>query len=117
MKISKQDFKFVPVDPDPNFDPEHNKKVIEDSIKANELLRARKKRESDEKVKERTTAISQYLSDVNRGATKSGVLDYFGRHEIARLRGEEIIGIIKSKIGDVTKQKIKEQAKVHASKF
>lgn len=115
MKISKQDYKFVPVDPDPDFDLEHNKRVIEESIRKNELLRKRKERELGEKIGERNQALSQYLSDLNTSKTESGVVDYFGRHEIARLRGEEILGVIKSKIGNVSKQKIKEQAQIHAA--
>lgn len=116
MKLSKQDWNLVNVDPDPGFDPEHNKRVIEETIRKNDLLRARKKREGNEKIGERSSAIAQYLADVNDGKTKSGVVDYFGRHEIARLRGEEILEIMKGKIGDVQKSKIKEQAQVHALK-
>lgn len=115
MKIPKEDWNITPVDADPGFSPEHNRRVIEESIKANDLLRARKKRDGDDKLKERTTAVAQYLDDVNKGNTKSGVVDYFGRHEIARLRGEEIMGMIKSKIGNVQKQEIKKQAQIHAS--
>ena len=115
MKISKQDYKFVPVDPDPNFDLEHNKRVIEDSIKKNNLLRKRKERDLGEKIGERNQALSQYLSDINTSKTESSVTDYFGRHEIARLRGEEILGMIKGKISNVQKQKIKEQAQIHAA--
>lgn len=115
MKISKQDWGFVPVDPDPNFDPEHNKKVIEETIRENALISARIKRENDENVKERASAVAQYLEDINKGRTGSEVVDYFGRHEIARLRGEEISGIIRSKIGNVTKSKIKEKAKVYTA--
>lgn len=116
-KVSKQDWNLVKVDSDIGFDPEHNKRVIEETISKNELLRARKKREGNEKVAERSSAIAQYLIDVNSGKTKSGVVDYFGRHELARLRGEEILEKIKGKIGNVAKSKIQEQAKIHAANF
>lgn len=116
-KISQEDWKLVGVDPDPDFDPERNKRIIAETIRKNELLRARKEREGNEKVRERSSAVAQYLDDLNRGRTESSVTDYFGRHEMARLRGEEILGVIKSKIGDVTKQKIQKQAQIHASKF
>ena len=115
-KITKDDWHLVNVDPDPDFDPERNKRIIAETIRKNNLLRARKKREGDEKVRERSSAVAQYLDDLNRGRTESTVTDYFGRHEIARLRGEEILGVIRAKIGDVTKQKIQEQAKARAIK-
>lgn len=115
-KLSKEDWKLVGVDPDPDFDPERNKRIIAETIKKNELLRARKKREGDEKVKERSSAVAQYLDDLNKGRTESSATDYFGRHEIARLRGEEILGVIRAKISDVQKSKIQEQAKIYATK-
>lgn len=114
MKISKQDYHLVPVDADKDFSPENNRRIIEETIKKSKLLQERKRREGMDKVKERTEAMAQYLNSLNNGKTTK-VTDYFDRHELARLRGEEILNTIKGKIGDVTKSKIKEQAKIHAS--
>jgi hypothetical protein len=110
MKIAKQDYKFVPVDPDPSFDPEHNRRVIEETIKNSKILQERKRRESADKVGLRTQAVAQYLSSLNTGKTSSSVNEYFGRHEMARLRGEEIREVIRAKIGDEIKKRVKTQA-------
>lgn len=115
MKISKQDWNLVPIEPDIDFDEEHNKKVIAETIRKNKLLAERKKREGDEKLKERSTALAQYLSDLNKGNTNSSATAYFGKQEVARLRGDEILSEIKSRIGNVTRQKIKAQAKIHTA--
>lgn len=116
-KIGKQDYQFVPVDPDPNFDPEHNRLVIEESIRKSKLLSERKKREHMDTVRERTQAVAEYLNNLNTGNTGSDVARYFGRRELARLRGEEIQNIIHAKIGNAAKEEIRKTAEVHAAKF
>lgn len=110
-KIAPVDYGFVPVDPDPDFDPEHNRKVMEETIANNEKLRARRNREYANKVGERTSAVSQYFSDLNSGRTDANVDQYFGPTELARLRGEQISNIIRREIGNATKQKALERAK------
>lgn len=110
MKISKQDYKFVPIDPDTNFDPKYNRRVIEETINKSKVLRERKRRENLDKTRERTQAVAQYLSSLDTGKTSASVLEYFGRHEIARLRGEEIKDLIYAKIGNETKAKLEEKA-------
>ena len=35
--VEEKDFKFIPKDPDPNFSVEHNRKVIAQTIKENEI--------------------------------------------------------------------------------
>ena len=105
--ITKEDYKFVSVEPDVTFDPDRNKRIIAETIKTSKILQTRKKREYMDKFKERGQAVSQYLTSLNSGDTKSEVADYFGRHEMARLRGEEIRDLIRAKIGDEIKKKIK----------
>jgi len=117
MDIQKQDWRFVPVDPDPDFSPEHNKRVIEETIKNSKRLSERKRRESSENVRERASAVAQYLASLKSGKTSSKVVDYFGRKETARLRGEEIADVLRAKIGDATKKKIREAAEIRAAKL
>lgn len=111
-KIAKQDWKLVPVDPDPNFDPEKNKRIIEETIREGEKMRKRRQREHQDLVGERTSAVAQYLKDLGAGNTESTPQAYFGAKELARLRGEQIQDIIRSKIGNATKQKTLKKAKV-----
>lgn len=89
--IQKQDWKYVNTKPDPNFDPEHNRKVIANTIKKNEILVRKKKRDYKEKIKERAEAMATYIESLKQGGKESDVTKYFGRRYLAKLRGEEIM--------------------------
>jgi hypothetical protein len=89
-KINKSDYRFVPVDADPNFDPKHNEDVIEKTIKATDEMMAKRHREAVDKVRERTTALSMFIKGVQKGGSTSNLNKYFGNKEIARLRGNEV---------------------------
>lgn len=94
-KLSPLDYKYVPMDPEPDFDAEHNKKVIADSIKKSEAMARKKEREHGEAVGERSAAVARYLKGLQNGKASSDVEKYFGRKELARLRGEQIAKKIK----------------------
>lgn len=91
MKIHKADLQFVPVDADADFDPEHNRRVIEKTIRDSERIRRQKNREFGEKIAERADAAAHFLKGLSEGKTSTSVEKYFGRRELARLRGQEII--------------------------
>jgi hypothetical protein len=93
MKVHKADYKFVPVKPDENFSEEHNKKVIEDVIKKNELQFKRNERERKERLRERAHAIASYTKNVKDNKTPE---QYFGKKHLAYLRGQEIINKLKN---------------------
>ena len=93
-KVSKADEKYMTVDPQPGFDPEHNRRVIEDTIKENDLKRLKAQKEHDEAIKERSSALATYLKSLSQGNATSDMKKYFGRRELARLRGEEILARI-----------------------
>ena len=98
-KIAPIDEKFVPVDPDPDFNPDHNKLVVESTIKAYEKKRASIKKKSDSGIKERTEAVTRYIKNLDKNG-ESDIKKYFGRKELARLRGESIKEqILKKQIG------------------
>lgn len=111
MKIDPRDWSFVPLEPDPGFDEERNKRVIAETLEANERLRLKRQREFGSKIRERSEALSRYLDDLVKGKTSSSVEQYFGKKEIARLRGEEIIDLIKARMGDATIKKAIRKAK------
>ena len=60
-KIHPNDWKYVAGEPDADFDPEHNKRVIESTIKSAEVMRDRKRRENAEGIRERADALAKYL--------------------------------------------------------
>lgn len=72
------------------FNPLRNKAIVEDTIALYERERARRKKAFVEQVDERADAVASFLGAVNRG--KDGnLMHYFGKRELARLRGVEIM--------------------------
>lgn len=83
------DKKFYLEIPDPNFSPERNKAVIEETIRKHNAMIQKKKHEHDGAYAERADAVVSYL----RTADKKPGYDmqrYFGKGYLAFLRGEEI---------------------------
>ena len=95
--IVEDDFKYMfqKPDGDANFSVEHNQRVIAETIKATRKKERELRKEYMNKVEERVDAGVAFLKALDRGkyATMSphdASLKYFGRAELARLRGEEI---------------------------
>lgn len=108
MKRSKDyihptDYQYVPTDPDPDFDPEHNKRVIAETIKKNEILSRAKERQFDEKVAERNNAAATYLKSLQQGGRARTPEGYFGSKYIAYLRGQTIISTLQTKMAQLKK--------------
>ena len=96
--IQPQDLKYVNVDPDPNFDPEHNRAVIEKTIKDNEKLVKTRNEQALEGVKERNNALAIYLRSLNQGGKATDHEKFFGRKYLAYLRGKEIMNNLKGQM-------------------
>lgn len=89
--IAPQDVRYIRVDPDPNFDPEHNQRVIEKTIKDNERLVRARRRSVEEKAKERINALATYTRSVSQGGKSLNYKKFFGENTLAYLRGEDPI--------------------------
>ncbi len=74
---------------DVGFSPVRNRKVIENSIKNHEKNIAIRKKMYRSELFDRANAVDSYLKYCKSGGGKS-LEKYFGRHELARLRGEDI---------------------------
>lgn len=99
MKISKKDEKYFEQFPaDPDFSVEHNKRVIEETIKETEKNIRKKKREQDEPYRERAHAVSRYLSSLQQKGGSKNVEKYFGKRYLAKLRGKEALARIQDKL-------------------
>ena len=104
--IAPSDYSFMQENPygDPNFDADRNKKVIADSIKHYEANRRRKSREHREDIRYRSEAVAKYFESVKQG--KGGdIKKYFGKEELLRLRGQEVINHLKMNPAIVKKLK------------
>jgi hypothetical protein len=89
---------------DPDFSAKRNNEVIERTIKKMELRKQQKLKEYGEAVRERSEAVASFLHHVKQGR-HNNVVNYFGKRELARLRGEEISNVIKSKVKALDKFK------------
>lgn len=89
--IAREDWKYVPVDPDPNFDADRNRRIIERTMKKAEKRQKEKLKESEAATRSRTSAIATYLKSIQQGGKSSDISKYFGRKELARLRGESVL--------------------------
>ena len=82
---------------DAGFSPARNNAVIADSIKKYEAMRATKHKIFQENLAERTDAVATFLKAVDRGKASNSA-KYFGKRELARLRGEQIVQTIEEKL-------------------
>jgi hypothetical protein len=95
VRISPQDEKYLEMyGEDPEFSYEHNMRVIAESIEKNKKNRARKEREASEGARERSEATARYLKSLEQGKASS-VESYFGKKQLAYLRGVEIVEQLK----------------------
>jgi hypothetical protein len=88
-KIAKTDWKFVKVDPDPNFDPKHNRRIIDEVIKESEKISRQRRREFAEGLGERASALAQFISSVQLGGRNEEAEKYFGKKMLNKLKGVE----------------------------
>lgn len=108
--IAEVDFKYMYQKPegDVGFDPLHNQRVVERTIKLTKAREAKLKKEYMNKVEERVDAGVYFLKALAKGKYASSdphtqAMKYFGRQELARLRGEEIKQELMAKIAMSTK--------------
>lgn len=75
------------------FSPEHNKWVIEETIRKTEAMRRARMKAYEEAIAERSNAVVSYIhsraADSNRP-----VEQYFGKRMMAQLRGEKIAEVL-----------------------
>lgn len=89
-KLNPLDKPFLKGQADPGFSPERNKAIVEQTIVQYEKMRAKKLKEVDDLYAERADAVLMYLKAIDSGKNVSTAERYFGRRELARLRGDEI---------------------------
>ena len=83
--------------PDPDFNATRNKSIIDKSIEKYELARAEKIKLWNEQMRDRADATAMFLKHVDKGK-HNDIVKYFGRQELARLRGEDIATQLKSSL-------------------
>ena len=96
--VAPQDLKYVRPEPDLNFDPEHNKQVIEATIKATDKMARQRMKEAMEKVGERVSAVKTYVQGLSEGRRSTDREKFFGKEYLTYLRGQEIVEKIKGEL-------------------
>jgi glutathione synthase/RimK-type ligase-like ATP-grasp enzyme len=81
-------------DGEEGFSPEHNKFIIEKTIKKHKLMMQRRKKAYEESVRERADAVATYLKS-SAAQKDTPVEKYFGKKWMAYLRGEKIVEQLK----------------------
>ena len=90
IDINSEDYRrFYIKKPDGNFSPRYNEHVVETTIKKHENNLKRKRKEMVDAIAERSDAVATYLTSLR--FSESPVEQYFGKRELARLRGEKIV--------------------------
>lgn len=87
----KRDYqKYYIESPTSDFSPEKNKSIIEGTIQKYEKKRADMMKLYREGLSERIDAATDYIRYLERGGS-SPAEQYFGKRELARLRGQKIV--------------------------
>lgn len=98
-KMEEMDYrKFYLEKGDPGFNPDRNRWVVENSIRKADAMRERKRKEFIDEYMERADAIVTYLKAIDRGKVHTNIVDFFGKHNLAHLNGEDKRKELKDKI-------------------
>lgn len=86
---------------DASFVARHNKDVIDEVIKDTERVSKMKSKQFEDKLRERTDAVATYFKSVAAGK-EINVDKYFGKKNLAHLRGQQIVEMIKGKVRELS---------------
>lgn len=100
--IDPSDRRFWPEEPEPGFSPERNKAVIDGTIQKYNRKQLEKRRSAFDGIAERAHAVSHFLTSQHGAKVGKSVVDYFGKRELAKLRGEEILETVRNRLNLIT---------------
>ena|SRR3990167_6347129 len=114
--IKPRDLSRVTPDGDPDFNLEHNKRVVEETLANNERMAREKKREWEEGMKERAWATSRFIENAKLGGDQN-VEKYFGKNYLDRLRGQYLVEKYKMIWTDAKKKEESKKEAARKTKF
>lgn len=88
--LHPDDYQFVVVKPDGDFNPDRNKAVIQSTIKKTRERIRKGYVDWRDKFGERAEAAASYLKYVNRTNSSMSVEKYFSKQYLAYLRGDDV---------------------------
>jgi hypothetical protein len=107
MEISQKD-KLRYREPDPDFNEEHNRDVIADTIKKTDANHKRKAKMWDEGIRERADAVYSYIRHTASGGKSDKTIDqYLGKENMMRLLGQERLRELKMRANIPNLSKLK----------
>ena len=86
--VDPRDMQYAPTDADPDFDPEHNKRVVEETIRKYELNQIKIRQKYGDKLKERSEALAMFLKARNSSGAETDIKKYFGDKYLDYLKGK-----------------------------
>ena len=93
--LDPKDYRFINMNPDPDFSPERNKAIVDETIKeANEYHRKYTLALGDA-WEERKDIMSHYAIRTLNYGNKKSIVDYIGRKAYETLIGEKILSKVR----------------------
>lgn len=90
--ISKEDYRFYVDKPDPNFSPERNKAIIQETIVNTTKFFKTKNKAIQDSLGERVDILASYANHTLAGKNETKTLEqYLGRHLYTQIVGEKIL--------------------------
>lgn len=78
---------------DPDFNPDRNRYIFWETVRKQKEAYIKRQKMFDEKLRERVWAVGSYLRYLEKGH-EVGAERYFGKKELARLRGKDFANML-----------------------
>lgn len=96
--LHKSDYQFILAKPDPDFNPDRNKYIIDQTIKKTQERMKKGYDSWRDKVGERVSAASTYLKYLNEHNSDMSAEKFFGKQYLAYLRGDDVRNMLMAKL-------------------
>ena len=93
--LDPKDYRFINLNPDPDFSPERNKSIVEETIRETDKFLSDLNKIKDDKGKQLLDVLSHYaVYTIGKGNTQS-LKKYLGKEQYEALIGEKILSKIR----------------------
>jgi acetylornithine/succinyldiaminopimelate/putrescine aminotransferase len=93
--LDPKDYRYINPNPDPDFSPERNQAIINETIKETELFHNQWRQAMDEKGRELKDILSSYaVNTIGKGMSKS-LKKFVGKKAYEALIGEKVLSKIR----------------------
>jgi len=94
--LDPKDYRFINPKPDPDFSPERNRAIVEQTIKETDKFLSEIGKIRDDKGKQLLDILSHYaVNTIGRGRTQS-IKQYLGKKQYEAIIGEKILSKVRT---------------------